>query len=378
MLRVEASHLCTSVSILMFKFPGHCRRRKIRCIPAPGDPQNRCSNCIRLKKECKFYAVDQPPHTEERRDSEAQGTSASSSPTQSGQASIMQHGLNYTHMPLVQELGDADMKGRTDSFSPENKGTILSSRPRGQPNDLSGPFSRPQEYGPPSGGWIPSDSPALSKPPGDTVPPYWRLNSHESPLTSGYPPYSPSLQQLSQSNWSPAAIDQVPREELGWSTVPQRSMSYSNHETMSHNSGYPSYQHASNQSSIRDDFTHRTHQSAQSELYPPSLTPGANSISGTEASSNSTAADTPQLPHTSMPLPPPPFPSHSTQNWQQPYPYTKMSVQSGNESFGAWYNPSSPVPPQEGQGEGMAPITYGHSEPFAGMYNYPNTTQGGR
>ncbi|KAF2277664.1 uncharacterized protein EI97DRAFT_300921 [Westerdykella ornata] len=40
---------------------GHCRRRKIRCLVANDDPHGRCSNCIRLKKECNFYPVDQGP-----------------------------------------------------------------------------------------------------------------------------------------------------------------------------------------------------------------------------------------------------------------------------------------------------------------------------
>jgi len=39
--------------------PAHCRRRKIRCLLAEGDSQDRCQNCIRLKKECVFYPVDQ-------------------------------------------------------------------------------------------------------------------------------------------------------------------------------------------------------------------------------------------------------------------------------------------------------------------------------
>ena len=45
---------------------GHCRRRKIRCLLAPDDPQSRCSNCIRLKKECNFFPVDQQPQVERR------------------------------------------------------------------------------------------------------------------------------------------------------------------------------------------------------------------------------------------------------------------------------------------------------------------------
>jgi hypothetical protein len=42
-------------------FTGHCRRRKIRCLLAPDDHQGRCSNCIRLKKECNFYPVEHNP-----------------------------------------------------------------------------------------------------------------------------------------------------------------------------------------------------------------------------------------------------------------------------------------------------------------------------
>ena len=38
---------------------GLCRRRKIRCLLSSSDPQGRCSNCIRLKKKCNFYAVEQ-------------------------------------------------------------------------------------------------------------------------------------------------------------------------------------------------------------------------------------------------------------------------------------------------------------------------------
>ncbi|KAF1962845.1 hypothetical protein CC80DRAFT_98844 [Byssothecium circinans] len=40
---------------------GHCRRRKIRCLVAQDEPTGRCANCIRLKKECNFYPVDQNP-----------------------------------------------------------------------------------------------------------------------------------------------------------------------------------------------------------------------------------------------------------------------------------------------------------------------------
>jgi hypothetical protein len=51
----------------LIKNLGHCRRRKIRCIPALDDTSGRCSNCIRLKKECQFFPVDQPNTTAARK-----------------------------------------------------------------------------------------------------------------------------------------------------------------------------------------------------------------------------------------------------------------------------------------------------------------------
>lgn len=44
----------------------HCRRRKIRCLVAADDPQGRCENCIRLRKDCQFFPVDQQPPVEKK------------------------------------------------------------------------------------------------------------------------------------------------------------------------------------------------------------------------------------------------------------------------------------------------------------------------
>ncbi|KAL4786010.1 hypothetical protein BJX76DRAFT_346603 [Aspergillus varians] len=44
----------------------HCRRRKIRCLVAADDVQGRCENCIRLRKECQFFPVDQQPPIEKK------------------------------------------------------------------------------------------------------------------------------------------------------------------------------------------------------------------------------------------------------------------------------------------------------------------------
>ncbi|KIW57274.1 hypothetical protein PV05_05846 [Exophiala xenobiotica] len=46
---------------------GHCRRRKIRCVLAFDDPAGRCQNCLRLRKDCQFYPVDQQNPTPGKR-----------------------------------------------------------------------------------------------------------------------------------------------------------------------------------------------------------------------------------------------------------------------------------------------------------------------
>ncbi|KAF2666450.1 hypothetical protein BT63DRAFT_59190 [Microthyrium microscopicum] len=65
---------------------GHCRRRKIRCIPPTSeDPQGRCANCIRLKKECIFFPVD---HVTEVRPGKREVGSISTSSTSSPQTPL--------------------------------------------------------------------------------------------------------------------------------------------------------------------------------------------------------------------------------------------------------------------------------------------------
>ncbi|KAI1613274.1 hypothetical protein EDD36DRAFT_260356 [Exophiala viscosa] len=37
---------------------GHCRKRKARCMPATGDAQGRCTNCVRLGRQCVAVKVE--------------------------------------------------------------------------------------------------------------------------------------------------------------------------------------------------------------------------------------------------------------------------------------------------------------------------------
>ncbi|KJX99704.1 hypothetical protein TI39_contig353g00019 [Zymoseptoria brevis] len=51
----------------------HCRRRKIRCLMSEDEGEGRCANCIRLKKECVFYPVDQQAAIDAQAESSAGG-----------------------------------------------------------------------------------------------------------------------------------------------------------------------------------------------------------------------------------------------------------------------------------------------------------------
>ena len=86
----------------------HCRRRKIRCLLAPDDHQSRCSNCIRLKKECNFYPVDQQPPLDRRprTGSKAEGHSEDASASPSSSPSMptghpMEHVDQFNQYPML-------------------------------------------------------------------------------------------------------------------------------------------------------------------------------------------------------------------------------------------------------------------------------------
>ena len=109
---------------------GHCRRRKIRCIPSPADVQGRCVNCIRLKKECSFYPVDQQPPADARQKSASRSSvgpkiaSASSSPAiPTGHPTEMHGQQHYPQltMPSIQNMAPPMKPPGSENFSPEAK-----------------------------------------------------------------------------------------------------------------------------------------------------------------------------------------------------------------------------------------------------------------
>jgi hypothetical protein len=364
-------------------FLGHCRRRKIRCIPAPADPQNRCSNCIRLKKECSFFPVDQqPPPDPRRRGSKTQSgperaSEESSSPsTSSGQPPEMAQTLPYPHlsMPPIQDLGGPQMKRqRTESFSPENKGANFRHPP---PQTLSNgsavvTSSRNFEYPQGPTNWMaPDASPSTKVSTSDVPPPYWRVNPQDSPQTPAFSPFTPNLQIPPQQNWPAPHPEASPRDDLSWS-VPQRSMSYNNLEGLQNqHHQYGQYSHPPSQP-LADHYTTKPRVLQSSGMYPPPISTSGSAIPPPETTSAG-APDTPQHPHSAGPLPPVPY-----SNWQQPYSYQKPPT-SGPDHYGGYaphgslphIQPGPPVQAVQSEGGHGPPTNYGYGDSAGGMY-YP-------
>ncbi|RDW67727.1 hypothetical protein BP6252_09123 [Coleophoma cylindrospora] len=310
---------------------GHCRRRKIRCIPHQDSTQNRCSNCIRLKKECIYYPVDQQPSIETaRRSSKAQsGTGQAPSETSSPSSSVHQpelhSNLSYTNltMPPIHDHGADGKRHRTASFSPEVKGISQ---------------SRPFDYGQASTGWIPSDA-ASTATKGQTDMPqnYWRPQPQESPVTPGFAPYPSNLQIPPPQAWAGNHPEQSPREDLGWSSVPQRSTSYSNLEGLNSQQPYVPYSQAPTHN-VGDNYTTKPRM-MQTNMYPPPLSSSSGSFSAAEAVPQHSAG---------------PVPSSHYQGWQQQNQYAYQQ----------------PGPTQFGEVTAAGPH-YGYGEPAPSMYPAP-------
>ncbi|OAQ72526.1 fungal Zn binuclear cluster domain-containing protein [Pochonia chlamydosporia 170] len=202
----------------------HCRRRKIRCIASPDVP-NRCVNCIRLKKECSFYPVDQQPGTDTRPKAPSRQTggptasSASSSPavgtgSPAGTPSaVMGSGINMTgsHGP------------NTDYFSSD-----ASVSPNGIPASNQYTFSNQ-----PTSGWVPTGSTNVSKPE-DMAPVPWHAYPTESPMSGQFSPYTQT--STASVTWTSGTSEAGSHDEMAWGEfpTPMRSLSYSGESTGSH------------------------------------------------------------------------------------------------------------------------------------------------
>ncbi|KAL9013686.1 MAG: hypothetical protein Q9173_001634 [Seirophora scorigena] len=266
---------------------GHCRRRKIRCLLALDDPQNRCSNCIRLKKECCFFPVDQQPQMNQRpRTGSKTGSgdtsiSSTSSPALAGGLVIDPY-TQFHPLPISTQdypPSAAPLSATTSSPSRRSTPLPLILDLQSQANfDLASDNSRTYEfsYHPDRSYW---ESPfyeqgrisAEHSTPEEPSHPYWRIG--DSPMTPAFSQISGPPNSLMQPRSSFAAFNS-PREDHGWQSAP-RSMSFGHVEDLSH--GYPNPY----QSPMSMDYRRRP-----SDLYPPSLQ------TSSESSKNNSTGDT--------------------------------------------------------------------------------------
>lgn len=210
---------------------GHCRRRKIRCVPEPSDGQNRCANCIRLKKDCNYYPVDQPPPAESQGKQTPmplngpKGPSASLSPVASS-GNLAELSASQSFSPVPQQSSNVPPStikpSSTEVFPADAKAPLGSS-----PNP-SFDFG-----GQPGGNWNSADA---SRSPGSKpadLNQTWRGYPAESPMSAQYSPFGPG--PLS-ATWTSADSEPGSRGDMPWGNYPPpvRSMSYGGESLASH------------------------------------------------------------------------------------------------------------------------------------------------
>ncbi|KAK2032563.1 hypothetical protein LX32DRAFT_582514 [Colletotrichum zoysiae] len=207
---------------------GHCRRRKIRCIASPAMGESRCINCIRLKKECSFFPVDQPsqpqqttgprPKAPSQTSPGPNTSSASSSPAIAAMQSLevsqrQQYRPGGIHpspgMPPPPKLSSAIENLGTEAPMSSGVPAGLSSRAFGYPNQ--------------SVSWMsPEVSPSSTtqpKEPNET----WKSFTGQSPITPSFSPYTSQAPQ--SAGWGTA--DPNTAGDMGYSSfAPGSTMTY--------------------------------------------------------------------------------------------------------------------------------------------------------
>ncbi|KPM43888.1 hypothetical protein AK830_g2668 [Neonectria ditissima] len=193
---------------------GYCRRRKIRCVPEPSDGQARCTNCIRMKKNCVFHPVDQPP-TPDTRATQASLSSTNKEEPPVSSSPIASSGKPGIHpfSPISQDMPSAPQSTvNFEAFSPGANAPLASSTNRsfelrGQPN------------------WVSPDTGQNSgSRPGD-LSVTWQGFVPASPMSAQFSPFGPG--PLS-ATWPSGGSEPGSRGDISWGNYPPpaRSMSY--------------------------------------------------------------------------------------------------------------------------------------------------------
>ncbi|KAF2689346.1 hypothetical protein K458DRAFT_439698 [Lentithecium fluviatile CBS 122367] len=343
---------------------GHCRRRKIRCLVANDEPTGRCANCIRLKKECNFYPVDQNPEVPRPQGGAVQdgitgapGSSATSSPR---------------HPPSVPGDRMDEFRPPFSSAAPGNPTSRYAVAGDSEVEPLHGLTSNGSKFvGSPARirsltAAVPVQQPAYTYPP--AIDTQWQptflpsTSVAESPSSSsGYWRPSPSTANStfgSDSNVSggrtPATMSTTSTMSYGahpeshnWAPsnfqTPTRSMSYGNIE------GLPQQYQNAGLGIQPPDYPRRT----SPYPYPTTIDTNHNNMSSTSLGPQTPAPlSAPILPNHHYNYPPPwnPYSGGQTSAHDMPLPSRTMS--------GQWYG----EPGQLGQvqEESVSPMAYTH------------------
>ncbi|KAL9124902.1 MAG: hypothetical protein Q9217_005822 [Psora testacea] len=313
----------------------HCRRRKIRCLIAPDDPHNRCANCIRLKKDCNFYPVDQQPPFERQPRNPSKSETRASSSSDSSPALVGGHVLDqnehfnpYQALPLsTQGFPPSTAAWSNGLVSPMTRAPVdarspidFNQPPHQQQSHWHSPFP---DSGPMSAG---------HSSPGDVSHSYWGTHA-DSPLTPAYSPHmsvpTSSLNSISDARSSFTSFAPS-RADSAWSAS-TRSISIGVVEdapTSYHKNVY-------NLQPLSMDFRRRA-----SEMYPPSLVTSANSSNASISEAHMTPLSAP----TSSP----------PQHWGIPSAWNALpsSAVTKPTDFSSWYSEPALAKVQE---EGVPP-----------------------
>ncbi|KAL6919372.1 hypothetical protein FSST1_003398 [Fusarium sambucinum] len=294
----------------------HCRRRKIRCIASPNDTQGRCINCIRLKKECSFFPVDQESIDDSRgrqgskASTGAKGNSTTSSPATSISKPVEQSRrakpsfVPSAKRPLpitVPTTGDAT---GAVGFQPQTNASLPSPSSK-TPIETSNQTTA---------GWIitapdqsPSTSSELSAP--------WQTYASGSPMSTQFSPFTSVAQ--SPSGWPPGTSESIPQGNVdtawGHFAPPTRSMSYGG-EPLNNN-------HPSQYSLMAPGRQFERRSSALSDAYTTSMNGVVPGFDGSNV-------------NTPIPFPPAAVPPANYTTWDQTNAYTDYRYMKGHEAYG--------------------------------------------
>lgn len=295
---------------------GHCRRRKIRCIASPNDTQGRCINCIRLKKECSFFPVDQASVDDSRgrqgsrASTGAKGNSTTSSPATSTSKPVEQPKKAKTSfippakrpVPItVPTAGDAT---GTVGFQPQTIATVpspISKTPVETPNQASASWmiTAPDQS--------PSTSSEISAP--------WQTYASGSPMSAQFSPFTSVAQ--SPSGWPPGTSESIPQGNVdtawGHFAPPTRSMSYGG-EPLNNN-------HPSQYSLMAPGRQFERRPSALSDAYTTSMNGVIPEFDGSNVS-------------TPIHFPSGAVPPTNYAPWDQTNAYTDYTYMKGNGAYG--------------------------------------------